>query len=351
MNLPLLAGVCAAIFLGVTSARAADTSAGESYFNKKCAVCHGRKAKGMASFPSLENRDAEYLSGRLETYRARGKVGSNSALMYSHAGKLSDDDIANIAGYLEEAFGAPKAGLQPEKPEAEAEEAKPDPASIAPAPEEADKPKKTERIACAQEQGEAMGKCAYRAERDSKGRITVTAIFPNGFKRMLFFEEGKFLKASATMSGVGTDTDWRIADGLHMIRVDDQRYEIPDVLLAASEEAAADSPEPQAEPVVSASKPAAADTSASEEANPTADIAWGKKHFGKNCRGCHGSKAQGVASYPRLAGQPAEYLTKRLKQYRSGERLGPNTPLMAPRAKKLSDEDIRNIVAYIGTFD
>lgn len=226
-------------------------------------------------------------------------------------------------------------------------------------------------IACAQEQGESLGQCTYRVTQDASGKTTVTVAFTNGFRRMLFFADGKFLKGNATMSGVGTDTDWKLKDGLHRIRVDDQRFEIPDALVAASEPAddrsTSDAPEPPASEQSSASEPDAPAPNASKEAKPpvldapepdtpqnvsaAADLAKGKKYFRKNCRACHGSKAQGVASYPKLAGQPAEYLAMRLKQYRAGERLGPNTPLMAPRAKKLTDEDITNIVAYIGTFD
>ena len=89
-------------------------------------------------------------------------------------------------------------------------------------------------IACAQERGESLGRCTYRIERDQKGKITMTAIFPNGFKRKLFFEGGKFLKANMTMSGVGTSFDWSLDDGTHMIRVDGQRYEVPDTLIAGN---------------------------------------------------------------------------------------------------------------------
>ena len=87
-------------------------------------------------------------------------------------------------------------------------------------------------IACAQERGESLGRCTYRIEPGEKGRITLTVIFANGFKRKLFFENGEFLKASVTMSGVGTDTDWSLEDGTHRVRVDGQRYEVPDTLIA-----------------------------------------------------------------------------------------------------------------------
>lgn len=86
-------------------------------------------------------------------------------------------------------------------------------------------------IACAQERGESLGQCSYRVKRDEKGKTTVTVVFANGFKRGLFFKDGKFLKASVTMSGVGTDTDWRLEDGTHMIQVDGQRYEVPNTLI------------------------------------------------------------------------------------------------------------------------
>ncbi len=87
-------------------------------------------------------------------------------------------------------------------------------------------------IACAQERGEALGQCTYSIKRDKNGKVTVRVAFANGFKRGLFFKEGKFLKASVTMSGVGTNADWSLKDGTHMIRVDGQRYEVPDILIA-----------------------------------------------------------------------------------------------------------------------
>lgn len=61
----------------------------------------------------------------------------------------------------------------------------------------------------------------------SDGRATVAVTFPNGFVRLLIFEGGAFIRGNATMSGVGRDTDWHVAAGVHHIRVDDQRFEIP----------------------------------------------------------------------------------------------------------------------------
>ncbi len=77
------------------------------------------------------------------------------------------------------------------------------------------------------------------------------------------------------------------------------------------------------------------------------DVDAGAKLYKKQCRSCHGPKAQGMASFPKLSGQTGDYLVMRLEQYRAGEKVGPNTPLMAPRARKLSDEDIVNITTFI----
>lgn len=86
-------------------------------------------------------------------------------------------------------------------------------------------------ISCAQEQGQAFGKCNVDIARGTGGDATVVVAFTNGFSRRLYFQNGDFVSANATMSGVGTDTDWRVTEGLHSIRVDDQTYEIQDSLV------------------------------------------------------------------------------------------------------------------------
>ena len=82
-------------------------------------------------------------------------------------------------------------------------------------------------IACAQEQGQDLGKCKAAAARGGGGDAAVVVTFSNGFARSLYFVHGEFLKASATMSGVGTDMDWRLENDTYFVRVDDQRYEMP----------------------------------------------------------------------------------------------------------------------------
>ena len=90
---------------------------------------------------------------------------------------------------------------------------------------------------------------------------------------------------------------------------------------------------------------------ATAEDSASADIEAGAALYKKECRGCHGPTAKGMSAYPKLRGQTAEYLAEMLERYRSGEKIGPNTMLMAPRAKKLSDEDIVNISEFIASIE
>jgi len=79
------------------------------------------------------------------------------------------------------------------------------------------------------------------------------------------------------------------------------------------------------------------------------DVAAGEEIYENSCKNCHGPKAQGMASFPGLAGQSAEYLVELLEQYRAGEKVGANSALMQPNATGLSDADIANVAAYIAT--
>lgn len=78
-----------------------------------------------------------------------------------------------------------------------------------------------------------------------------------------------------------------------------------------------------------------------------ADVEAGESLFRSTCRRCHGPKAQGVGSFPKLTGHDFEYLLTRLQQYQVGEKVGPNSALMIPVAKDLSEADMANLAAYI----
>ncbi|GGY71756.1 c-type cytochrome [Marinobacter zhanjiangensis] len=80
-----------------------------------------------------------------------------------------------------------------------------------------------------------------------------------------------------------------------------------------------------------------------------ADASAGKAMFENSCAQCHGKQGQGMASFPSLKGNEAEYIESRLETYRAGEKVGANSGLMIPNAKDLSDDDIANLAAYISS--
>lgn len=62
------------------------------------------------------------------------------------------------------------------------------------------------------------------------------------------------------------------------------------------------------------------------------------------CAGCHGADGNSMIPVnPSLAGQHAEYITKQLTNFKSGER---KNPIMMGMAAPLTPEDIKNLSAY-----
>ena len=85
-----------------------------------------------------------------------------------------------------------------------------------------------------------------------------------------------------------------------------------------------------------------------------ADVARGaalaKTH---NCASCHGADFNKPIdpSYPKLAGQHADYLTTALRAYKRGA--GPNgrvNPIMAALVQPLSNRDMADLGAYLGSL-
>jgi cytochrome c553 len=73
------------------------------------------------------------------------------------------------------------------------------------------------------------------------------------------------------------------------------------------------------------------------------DVAAGRRKA-VACQACHG--IDGIAKLPEapsLAAQPASYLERELRAYRSGAR---RNEVMSVAAKTLSDDDIRDLAAY-----
>lgn len=66
------------------------------------------------------------------------------------------------------------------------------------------------------------------------------------------------------------------------------------------------------------------------------------------CLACHGPKAQGLAAFPRLAGQHQDYLVKQLHVFRETEGR-PDTP-MKQITHLLSQEEMKAVAGYLQAF-
>jgi cytochrome c553 len=96
---------------------------------------------------------------------------------------------------------------------------------------------------------------------------------------------------------------------------------------------------------------------------PDALIAAGEKLFHQGapendvpaCLVCHGANAKGDGIFPRLAGQLRPYLIGQLTDWDSQRGLGPNgkddnSRIMAPIAKSLTAQQIKEVTAYLSSL-
>ena len=65
------------------------------------------------------------------------------------------------------------------------------------------------------------------------------------------------------------------------------------------------------------------------------------------CASCHGAKAAGLETFPRLAGQHRQYLVSQLKAFRSKAR---DNATMYIVAQHVTDKQIRDVSAYLASL-
>lgn len=94
---------------------------------------------------------------------------------------------------------------------------------------------------------------------------------------------------------------------------------------------------------------AAAFVAVATQGAAAADLAAGAKIAEAQCAACHGKdgKTPTDPSYPKIAGQYADYLLKALKDYHSGAR---KNAVMGAMAKPLSKADMENLAAYYASL-
>lgn len=92
---------------------------------------------------------------------------------------------------------------------------------------------------------------------------------------------------------------------------------------------------------------------AEEKKAPAADAAKGEQLYNSGdasrgviaCVGCHGAAGNStITQNPKLAGQHAEYIAKQLADFKTPQR---NNPVMSGIAKGMSDQDMKNVAAYL----
>ena len=74
-----------------------------------------------------------------------------------------------------------------------------------------------------------------------------------------------------------------------------------------------------------------------------------------NCMSCHGANFSKPIdpSYPKIAGQHADYLFVALKEYKAENNpaVGRNNPIMGAMAKQFSNADLKALANYVGSLD
>jgi len=78
------------------------------------------------------------------------------------------------------------------------------------------------------------------------------------------------------------------------------------------------------------------------------DAQQGKTKYA-TCVACHGAQGQGGTG-PKLSGQPAAEIEKKLLAYKNKQQIGAQSQLMWGFAAQLSAADIKNIAAYTATL-
>ena len=71
------------------------------------------------------------------------------------------------------------------------------------------------------------------------------------------------------------------------------------------------------------------------------------KPLWSGCAACHGQEGQGMAVFPALAGQSADYIVDRLNTYKNRGQVGPMSSTMWSQAGMLSEQEIATIGKFI----
>lgn len=86
-------------------------------------------------------------------------------------------------------------------------------------------------LPCAQGVGAPMTQCGFGVARAGGGTATVIVTRHDGLRRALFFEDGELVGADTSEADGGHETSVAKEGGLSRIRVNDERYEVPEAVV------------------------------------------------------------------------------------------------------------------------
>ncbi|SOC39951.1 hypothetical protein SAMN05892877_106276 [Rhizobium subbaraonis] len=89
----------------------------------------------------------------------------------------------------------------------------------------------TSDIPCSRVAGQPSTRCRAGVVRRGDGNSDVTVFWPDGGSRTLFFKGGEFTGADSSEADGDVKTSSSLENGLYLIRVGEQRFEVPDVLV------------------------------------------------------------------------------------------------------------------------
>merc|ERR1719343_872288 len=96
-----VAGAAVTAGVAVSPAFAGDVGAGEKIFDANCAACHAGGQNVIMPEKTLEKDALEsYLAGGRNEAAVRTQVTNGKNAMPAFGGRLSEEDIANVASYV-----------------------------------------------------------------------------------------------------------------------------------------------------------------------------------------------------------------------------------------------------------
>jgi cytochrome c6 len=96
-----VAGAAVTAGVAISPAFAGDVGAGEQVFNANCAACHAGGQNVIMPEKTLEKAALDqYLAGGRSEASVRTQVTNGKNAMPAFGGRLSEDDIANVASYV-----------------------------------------------------------------------------------------------------------------------------------------------------------------------------------------------------------------------------------------------------------